>query len=318
MSWSGASDGMADGAIAIVGPTASGKSALAVAVSQRVNGEIISMDSRQVYHGMDIGTAKPTPAEQAGIVHHGLDVVTPDQRYSAGRFARDSRTWLAQIRRHGRTAVFAGGTGFFLRALMNPLFDEPALDAAMRDRLDRFLEEQSAADLARWAAVLDAAGAERVADRQRYARLIEVALLTGRPLSWWHEHAAPASPPVTPSVFVLDVPRDMLVERIDARVGAMIAAGLVDEVRALLDAGYDERDPGMNATGYIEMIPHVRGTRSLDEAAAMIRTATRQYARRQRTWLRNQLPPDARWLDGGRPLDVLVDDIARAGVEEMA
>ncbi|CAN5682494.1 tRNA (adenosine(37)-N6)-dimethylallyltransferase MiaA [soil metagenome] len=309
---------MADGLIAIVGPTASGKSALAVAVALRTDSEIISMDSRQVYRGMDIGTAQPTPAEQGGVVHHGLDLVTPDERYSAGRFARDARGWLEQIRRRGRTAVLAGGTGFFLRALMSPLFDEPALDAAVRDRLDRFLQDLPATHLARWATALDPVGADRVGDRQRHARLVEVALLTGRPLSWWHEHAAPAAAPVTPAVFVLDVPRDVLVQRIEARVDAMIAAGLADEVRGLLDAGYDERDPGMNATGYIEMIPHVRGTRSLDEAAAMIRTATRQYARRQRTWLRNQLPPTAWWLDGGRPLDALADDMARTGVEEMA
>ena len=308
---------MADGAVpalALTGPTASGKTALALALAERLDGEIISMDSRQVYRGMDIGTAKATPAERARVPHHGLDLVDPGQRYSAGRFARDARRWIAEIRGRGRIPILVGGTGFFLRALTHPLFDEPPMDPARRMALGAWLEALPAGEPARWLAALDAGAAERLEQgggEQRVLRALEVALLTGRPLGWWHAHS-PGPPPVDVRVFVLDLPRDALYERIDRRVDAMLAEGLVEEVRGLLRAGFAPGSPGMNATGYPQISAHLAGEMSLEEAAERIRTATRRYARRQITWFRHQLPEDAVWLDGERPAEELVEEVMAA------
>ncbi|MBW3554335.1 MAG: tRNA (adenosine(37)-N6)-dimethylallyltransferase MiaA [Gemmatimonadetes bacterium] len=301
----------APAALALTGPTASGKSALALALASRLDAEIVSMDSRQVYRGMDIGTAKPTRAERARVPHHGVDLVDPGERYSAGRFARDARRAITEIRARDRVPLLVGGTGFFLRALTHPLFREPAMDAERRKALGERLDALPPEEPARWLAALDPESAARLEGRggsQRVLRALEVSLLTGRPLGWWHEHQ-PGPPPVPLRVFVLDLPRDTLNQRIDDRVDAMLDAGLADEVNALLDAGHAPGDPGMNATGYPEMIAHLAGEITREEAAERIRRATRRYARRQITWLRHQLPPDAAWLDGTRPMDELVEEV---------
>jgi tRNA dimethylallyltransferase len=303
---------MADAALILTGPTASGKTALAVAVAERIGGEIVSADSRQVYRGMDIGTAKATPGDQARVPHHGLDLVDPDVRYSAGRFARDARRWIGEIRSRGRVPMLVGGTGFFLRALTHPLFQEPPLDPDRRRRLDRYLDGLPDPKLQDWLGVLDPDTARRLAaagGRQRLLRALEVPLLTGRTLSWWHRHAPPALPPLDAGVFVLDLPRTTLYQRINSRVDGMVEAGLVQEVRGLVERGYGAGDPGMTATGYIETLDHLAGRIDLEETKDRIRRATRRYARRQLTWFRNQLPPGAAWLDATRPFNELVDQL---------
>lgn len=295
---------MADG-IVVTGPTASGKSALAIEVAERLGGEIISMDSRQVYRGMNIGTAKPSQADLQRVPHFGLDLLSPAERYSAGRFAVDAATWIAEIRARAHVPVLAGGTGFFLRALTHPMFAEPPLDATRREALRRYLDDFSREELLRWLGCLDVAGAARLTSeggRHRLARALEVALLTGRPLSQWHEQQHSAEP-MSFLTFVLDIPRDALYERINRRVDRMIEAGLVEEVRGLLAAGYGGT-PGLNAVGYVELLPYLRGETSLDAAAEQIRTATRAYARRQLTWFRHQVE-GAIWLDGTRPVTEL-------------
>ena len=306
-------------ALVITGPTATGKTALSLRVAERLGGEVVSMDSRQVYRGMDIGTAKLPPGERRGIPHHGLDLVEPHERYSAGAFARDARRWIREIRAAGHLPLLVGGTGFFLRALTHPLFHEPSLDSGRRERLKGWLRQRPEALLRAWLRRLDpptAAALEAGGGVQRVARALEVALLTGRPLSWWHAHAPTEQPPLSLRVFVLDLPREQLYRRIDARVLAMLAAGLEQEVRELVARGLDERAPGMNATGYLELLAHFRGEASRAEAVAAIQGATRRYARRQLTWFRHQLPPDAVWLDARRPPDELADEIARCWREE--
>jgi tRNA dimethylallyltransferase len=307
---------MADRTLVITGPTASGKTAVAIEVAKRLGGEIISMDSRQVYRGMDIGTAKPTIAERHGVPHHGFDLIDPDARFNAGRFAALSREWIAGIVARSRVPVLTGGTGFFLRALTHPMFDEPELDPALKESWKRYLATLPLAELSRWSRALDPDAALGPGDRQRLSRAIEMAVMTGWPLGWWQRAAPSPAPAIDPRVFVLDLPRDVLYRRIEARVDAMLESGLVAEVRTLMAHGYDEEAPGMNATGYIELVPHVRGERKLDEAAALIKTATRKYARRQLTWLRHQLPPGAAWLDATAPAGELADRISRMWSEE--
>jgi tRNA dimethylallyltransferase len=301
--------------IALVGSTASGKTALSLEVARRLPVEIVSMDSRQVYRGMDIGTAKATPAERAAVQHHGLDLVTPAERYGAGRFGRDARRWIEEIEARGKVPLLVGGTGFFLRALTHPIFQQPELDPAARAALDAELEALDDAELHRHLAELDPETAERLrgwGGRQRLLRALELPLLTGKPLSWWHRHAPPEAEPVVPRVFVVDAPREVLDAAIDARVAGMVEAGLLDEVRGLVAQGYDERSPGMRAHGYQELLPHLRGEIALEEALDAVRRATRAYSRRQRTWFRNQLPPGAGWLDGTWPVEELAEQIVES------
>lgn len=298
--------------LAIVGPTASGKTALSMEVAKRLDAEIISMDSRQVYRGMDIGTAKATPEQQAAVRHHGLDLVDPDQRFSAGEFGRRARVWIDEIERRGRIPLLVGGTGFFLRVLTNPIFREPSLDPARRRALHGYLAGLDDDTLRRWLEALDPASAVRLSGwggRQRVFRGVEIALLTGHTLPWWHRHSPPEAPGVPLRIFVLKTPRERLNTAIDARVGEMAAAGLVEEVRNLLERGYGPGDPGMNATGYAEIIPALRGERSLEEALDLVRKHTRAYAKRQMTWFRHQLPEGSTWLDATQPVETLADEV---------
>ncbi|MCI0435535.1 MAG: tRNA (adenosine(37)-N6)-dimethylallyltransferase MiaA [Gemmatimonadetes bacterium] len=298
---------MDDDVAVITGATATGKTAVGIALALRTGGEIISMDSRQVYRGMDIGTAKPTLAERQGVPHHGFDRVDPDERYSAGRFARDAREWIDGIRARGRPVILVGGTGFFLRALTNPLFEEPPLETARRRALHAWLDRLETVTLRRWLRALDTGSPWREAGggRQRLLRALEVTLLTGRPLSWWHARESTA--PLRPRIFVLERSAEVLRARIDARVHDMIRMGLPDEVRGLISHGYGEDAPGMSATGYAELIPWTRGERTLAEAVSLTQAATRRYARRQRTWFRHQLPPEARRVDAEQPVTELVN-----------
>ena len=299
-------------ALALVGPTASGKTALSIEVARRLDAEIVSMDSRSVYRGMDVGTAKPTPEERGGVPHHGIDLVEPSERFSAGEFARYARPKIAEIRARGRVPMLVGGTGFFLRALTHPIFREPGLDPEARSRLHAELDALDDAELLARLREADPDAAERLSawgGRQRLLRTLEVPLLTGRTLAWWHSHSPPEAPPVAVLPVVLEVPRPVLKERIGRRVDGMVRGGLLDEVRGLLER-YGPDAPGLNAHGYAELVPYFRGERTLDEALELVRRNTSSYTKRQATWFRTQLPPGAVWLDATRPRDELADEIA--------
>ena len=304
--------------LALVGPTATGKTRLSLRVARVLGGEIVSMDSRQVYRGMDVGTAKATPLERAAVPHHGLDLCDPGQRYAAGDFARDARRWIAEIVGRGRVPILVGGTGFYLKVLTDPLFEEPPLEPARRRALEDVLAPMPRAELARWVRALDPARAETAVagGRQRMLRTATMALLTGRPLSWWHERARSVERPLRAVACVLDLPPPTLARRIDRRVAAMVADGLVEETAGLLAAGCAPDAPGLDALGYREVVDHLQGRTTLEEAAERARAATRRYARRQRTWFRNQLGPDAVRVDAGAPLDacarIVVDAWRRA------
>jgi tRNA dimethylallyltransferase len=279
------------------------------------------MDSRQVYQGMEIGTAKATRQQRALVPHHGVDVSSPAERYSAGRFARDARVWITDIRERGNVPLLVGGTGFFLQALTHPMFEEPEMSTERREALKRWLDAQPRAEMYRWLEQLDPDTAESrgpAGGRQRIARALEVALLSGRPVSWWHRNSPPSEAPLRFRTFVLNLPRETLYERINQRVRYMVEAGLVAEVEELLASGLTESDPGMNATGYPEIVRFLQGTSTLEQAIDEIQRASRRYARRQLTWFRHQLPEDAVWIEADQPAADIAEQVVRTWMREEA
>jgi len=277
--------------VAIVGPTASGKSALALRAAERSGGEIVSADSRQVYRGMDVGTAKPTAAERARVPHHCIDLVDPSEPYDAARYQRDGRAALADVASRGKTAYVVGGTGLYVRALLDGLLLEAApTDPALRASLERRAEAEGPAVLHRELARIDPAAAERVDVRnaRRVVRYLELAMLAGRVPQ---ERDAP----VAAQRIGLDPPRAWLDLRIDARVRQMVDGGVLEETRRLVDAGVDARLPSMSGHGYVHWAAHLRGEVGLDAAIAATAKDVRAYSRRQMTWFRRD--PSIRWVD---------------------
>jgi tRNA dimethylallyltransferase len=291
----------------LVGPTAVGKTAVALALAAHWPAEVVSADSRQIYRRLDIGTAKPTRKERARLPHHGVDLVDPGCRYSAGRFARDAASWLADIRRRGKLPFLVGGTGLYVRALTDGLFAEPQLDPARRRSLDAWTARLEPIELLRWAARLDPGF--RGGGRQRAARAIEVALLSGQPLSYW-QHAARAQGSLDPWYIVLTVPRPVLHQRIARRAEEMLRRGLIEEVAAVLAEGHPPDAPGLDGIGVREAVEYLHGQRSRESVAEAIAIGTRQYAKRQQTWFRHQLNGDVVTLDATRPPEKLASEIA--------
>jgi tRNA dimethylallyltransferase len=275
--------------VAVLGPTASGKSALGLALAERTGGEIVACDSQQVYIGMDIGTAKPTADERRRVAHHALDLVHPDEVFHAARWAAVARAAIADIAARGRLPIVVGGTGLYYRALVTGLFDAPPPDEAIRARH----RAQAAADgvetlHARLAAVdPEAATAIRPRDLVRISRALEIHEQTGVPITTLRRRAA-APADLAPTVLLFDPPLAALRGRIAARVDQMIAAGFLEEVRALRAAGYGPTLKPLQALGYRQLGAVLDGTASLPDAIAETVQATFSYARRQRTWFRKQ------------------------------
>jgi tRNA dimethylallyltransferase len=272
--------------VCIVGPTASGKSNLALELAGRLGGEIVSADSRQVYRHLDIGTAKPTPAERARIPHHCLDLVEPGETFDAARFRDAARAAVAEIAARGRLPLVVGGTGLYVRALLRGLCPAPPRAPALRAALAR----EPAPALYRRLAEVDPPAAVRIApgDAVRVVRALEVALTTGVPLSRWQAEHRFAEPAYDALVIGLAWPVAELDARIGARARKMMEAGFLDEVRALHRRGLDAAAPGLTAVGYRDLLACVEGR--VDAAAALATTvrATRQFAKRQRTWFRRE------------------------------
>lgn len=277
----------------ILGPTASGKSSLAMAVAQRTGGEILSVDSMQVYRGMDIGTAKPTAAEQAMVRHHLIDVVDPDVDFTVAQFMERADAVIADAATRNVPLIITGGTPLYYKALFEGLFEGPAADPAVRAKLAESSPEELHARLTQ----VDPAAAARihVNDTRRMLRALEVFELTGKPITdhqqQWdapHRHAA--------TWFGLQWDKDVLNRRINARVKEMLAAGWVEETRGLVDRYARLSKTAGEATGYHELIDHVHGPMSLDDATEQIKIATRQLARRQTKWFRRW--GQVKWLPG--------------------
>jgi tRNA dimethylallyltransferase len=291
----------------LVGPTAVGKTAVAVALGAHWPLEVISADSRQVYRRLDIGTAKPTKKDRARVPHHGIDLVDPGTRYSAGHFARDGVAWLGDIRAREKLPVVVGGTGLYVRALAEGLFAEPPLDSGKRRSLDAWTARLEPIELLRWAARLDPGF--RGGGRQRAARAIEVALLTGHPLSYWQQ-AARARGALDPWYIVLTAPRPVLHQRISRRAEEMVRRGLIEEVAAVLAEGHGPHTPGLDGIGIREAVEYLHGLRARDSVAEAIAIGTRQYAKRQQTWFRHQLAGNVVTVDATRPPEKLAGEIA--------
>ena len=298
----------------LVGPTAVGKTAVAVALTAHWPLEIISADSRQIYRRLDIGTAKPTRKERARAIHHGIDLVDPGTRYSAGRFARDAIGWLTDIRARGRLPLIVGGTGLYIRALADGLFAEPTLDPSRRRALDAWTARMEPLELLRWAGRLDPGF--RGGGRQRAARAIEVALLSGRPLSYWQQ-AARARGSLDPWYIVLTVPRPVLHQRIARRAEEMVRRGVIEEVAAVLAEGHAANAPGLDGIGIREAVEYLHGVRTRDSVAEAITIGTRQYAKRQQTWFRHQLSGRVVTLDATRAPERLAAEIAELAGKSM-
>jgi tRNA dimethylallyltransferase len=245
---------------------------------------IISADSRQIYRDFDIGTAKPSRADQLAVPHAGLDVADPAERWNAAKWAAAARGRLAEDAGLGRASIVVGGTGLWLQALVRPLADEPALDPAKRAALQEELGALDSEELRRWVERLDPTRAHL--GRAQLLRAAEVALLSGTPLSEWHARGS-SHPQLEARWLVVD-PGAVLDDRLNQRRAEMLASGWLDEVRSL-DLRYPGDLPAWNACGYREIREVVQGTRALDAAMEAVRISTRQYAKRQRTWFRNQM-----------------------------
>lgn len=281
---------------AVVGPTASGKTALAMALAEELDGEIISADSMQIYRGMEIGTAAPAPEEQRRVKHHFVGMLEPDQFYSAGIFQCDARRVITELESQGKTPVITGGSGLYVRALVDGLFSGPARDADLQRGLFEEARQFGMEPLFDRLRAVDPEYAARIKaqDLRRIVRGLEVYEVTGRRLSDFHEKHQAAHESLPMIQVALDYPREILYARINERVERMIAAGFIDEVERLLEKGYEPQLMRLRSLGYREFIAHLRGELTLEEAIAGMKQATRRFAKRQLTWFRGD--PRVHWL----------------------
>ena len=284
--------------LAIVGPTASGKSAVALKIAEELDGEIINYDSVQVFRGFDVGAAKLSDVERRGVPHHLLDCIDPTRLFTAGDYRRRALDVLAELRGRGRLPVFVGGTGLYLRALLAGLFEGPARSDELRRRLRAMADRRGRGFLHRFLSRLDALAASRIQprDTQKLIRALEVCILTQRPMSALHARGRPALAGYEVIKIGLNPPRGELYQRINQRVERMFAGGLLEETRALLDRPDAGRIKPLEALGYRQAAAALRGEIDLPEAVRDTQVATRRYAKRQLTWFRRE--SDVAWFEG--------------------
>ena len=271
--------------ICIAGPTASGKTALSIALAKELNGEIVSCDSMQVYRRMDIGTAKPSPEEREGIPHHMLDVAEPDEDFSVSRYCAQADPIVEDILRRGKTAIIVGGTGLYMDSLIKGNAFAPFPSTGMREMLEQKPIEQVYAQLQS----VDPAAAARLhlSDKKRIIRAMEVYLETGQTITEHNRRTQAIPPKYAPVWFALeDESRQALYDRIDRRVDVMLQQGLIKEIEDLLASGISAKCTAMQAIGYKEFIAALDGRITIEEAAAQVQQASRHYAKRQLTWFR--------------------------------
>ena len=275
--------------ICICGPTASGKTGLAVALAKKLDAEVVSCDSMQIYKGMDVGTAKPDPREMDGVVHHLLNVAEPGEDFSVGRYVKLADAAIAHIHSRGKTAIVCGGTGLYMDSLIKgETFAAPSRPA-QREYVEHVAEEKGIEYVYEMLKDADPETAEKLhlSDRKRILRALEVFLITGQPLSWHNARSKEQPPKYAPAWIGLNFrDRNQLYARIDRRVDEMMENGLEDEVRALLARGIDPKTTAMQAIGYKEMAAALRGECTVEQAVEEIKQSSRRYAKRQLTWFR--------------------------------
>jgi tRNA dimethylallyltransferase len=284
----------------IVGPTGSGKSAIAMTVAGRLGAEIVNADSRQLYIGMDIGTAKPSAEERCRVPHHLVDVRTPGQPLDVAEFVAMARAAILDIARRGRRPIVVGGSGFYLRALRGGIFSGPSASTEIRSELEQVAAERGIPFLHDELMKIDPPSASRIQrnDLYRIVRALEVHRITGITITEHQERHRFAEREFDMLTLALEVPRQQLYEAIDARFDAMIEAGFVDEVRHLIAAGFNPEEPPLNSIGYREVTSFLRGQMTLAEAIDLAKRKTRQFAKRQLTWFRNE--DHVTWIDAHR------------------
>jgi tRNA dimethylallyltransferase len=296
--------------VVIAGPTASGKSALAQDLAEEMGAEIVSADSMQVYKGMDIGTAKPTHADLSKVAHHLIDVVRPDEPFTAATYLNLARQAINDIAKRGKQVIVSGGTGLYIRALTDGLCDAPTEDKELRARLLETAEKEGSEALHRKLTEVDPDAAARIHSNnvKRVVRALEVFELTGRPLSEIQAEHAFADKPFQSLKLALERPREVLYKRIEERTEQMLAAGLEAETRKLLKAGYSRDLKPMQGLGYKEMVAFINNEINLDDACKLIKKNTRNYAKRQITWFKGS--NDFKIFDPDAAL-VITDEIKR-------
>ena len=283
--------------ICIAGPTASGKTALAVELAKITDGEVVSCDSMQVYKGMDIGTAKPTDEEKQGITHHMLDVAEPWEAFSVSRYCAMATPIVDDILDRGKTAIIAGGTGLYMDALIRGNSFAPCPSTGMREKLEDQADSEGMDAMLALLSTIDPAAASHLhlKDRKRILRALEVYYETGETITE-HNRKTQAVPPRYKPVWLalMDEDRKILSDRIDRRVEKMVSDGLLDEIHHLLNSGIPEKCTAMQAIGYKEYIDAIHGRCTIEEATMRVQQASRHYAKRQLTWFRRN--PDIHWL----------------------
>jgi tRNA dimethylallyltransferase len=284
----------------IVGPTGAGKSALALIVAEHSNCEIINADSRQFYRGMDLGTAKPSADDRRRVPHHLIDVRNPDDSLDVAEFARLARDTIDDIAARGRNPLVVGGSGLYLRVIRGGIFRGPAASAEIRDRLAQVAARHGVAHLHQQLREIDAEAANRIGvnDLYRVVRALEVFELTGETITAHHRRHRFADLGYDMLTVGVEVERKKLYQAIDRRFDAMVAAGLIDEVRRLIEAGYSPEKPPLSTIGYKQIATYLRGEIALADAVAQAKQESRRLAKRQLTWFRRE--PQIVWLDGER------------------
>lgn len=286
--------------VVITGPTASGKTGQAIYTAKKLNGEVVSADSMQIYKYMDIGTAKPTESEMDGVRHHMLDVVTPDEPFNVVMYKEMAERCIRDIINRGKLPIVAGGTGLYINSLIyNIRFSETVCDESFRTRMRRLADEKGPETLHEMLKKVDPESAEKIHynNVKRVIRALEVYEYTGKPISWHNEQSRSEPPEYRYIVFVLNMDREQLYQRIDERVDRMIEDGLVSEVESLLEKGISPDSIAMQGLGYKEIIAYLKNETTLEEAIRILKRDTRHYAKRQLTWFRSI--SDAVWIDGG-------------------
>ena len=303
---------MKEKVIVICGPTASGKTALSIELAKKINGEIISADSMQIYKDMDIGTAKPTKEEMQGIKHYLLDFVSPEERYSVAQYKQDAKSAIKEIIAKGKTPIIVGGTGLYIDSLIYEIeYSDIKIDESYRNELEKIVEEKGLNELYKMAMQIDPIAMEKISpnDKKRIMRVLEIYKSTGKTKTQQEEESRRKPVEYDYKVFAINWDREILYQRINKRVDIMIEQGLIEEVKKILQK-YEQFPTAMQGLGYKEVVDYINGIYTKEEMIEKIKMETRRYAKRQLTWFRKN--KQTIWLDGTNEKQNNIDIILKS------